>query len=199
MIKKTIVSTIAFASLAACVNLDGPKPPPTLLTLSSPQPTDQSGRTAPPAGSLTVVVPTVPAVLQPARIPVRISTTQYAYLKGAQWVDTPAHLFQRVLSDTIAARTPLVVLDPRQTTHNPGSRLTGQLVDFGLDVTNPTKPVVRIRYDAMLGAHPSGLIASRRFEVEKAVSNQQPATVSRALDEAANEVAQQVADWIAAR
>ena len=34
-----------------------------------------------------------------------------AYVKDAQWVEAPQRLFQRLLSETVAAKTPLVVLD----------------------------------------------------------------------------------------
>src|SRR3546814_16524031 len=93
-------------------------------------------------------MPTVPAAIQTLRIPVRVSPTEYAYVKDAQWVEAPSSLFQRLVADTITARTKLVVLDPRQTTHDPGHRLTGQLLDFGLDTNAPGGPAARVRYDA---------------------------------------------------
>src|SRR3546814_3574004 len=93
-------------------------------------------------------MPTVPAAIQTLRIPVRVSPTEYAYVKDAQWVEAPSSLFQRLVADTITARTKIVVLDPRQTTHDPGHRLTGQLLEFGLDAANPSNPVAKVRYDA---------------------------------------------------
>ena len=38
----------------------------------------------------------------------RTGPTSLAYLKNAFWVDTPDNLFQRLLSETISARTGIV-------------------------------------------------------------------------------------------
>lgn len=185
-------------ALAGCLNLGGPKPPPTLLTLASPDVTELPSRSAKSGAAITVVVPTVPAAVQTNRIPVRMSATEYAYLKNAQWIDAPSSLFQRLLADTITARTKLVVLDPRQTTHDPGHRLTGQLLEFGLDATNPSAPQVRVRYDATISLADGTGVATRRFEAGRPVTRQDGPAVANALNAAAAEVATQVADWIGA-
>src|SRR3546814_18972311 len=106
--------------LSACLSLSGPKPPPTLFTLAAPSPAELPSRTVKSGEAITVVVPTVPAAIQTLRIPVRVSPTEYAYVKDAQWVEAPSSLFQRLVADTITARTNIVVLDPRQTTPAPG-------------------------------------------------------------------------------
>ena len=196
----------AFAAIASalllggCLNFSGPKPPPTLLTLSTPAPAADAGtgRNAARGAAITILVPTVPAALQTVRIPVRVSANEYAWIKDAQWVETPASLFQRLISDTIAQRTKRVVLDPRQTSVDPGHRLTGQLLDFGLDATNPSAPVARVRYDAVMTLADGTGIATRRFEAARPASGDNPRAIARALDEAAAEVAQQVADWVGA-
>lgn len=198
MKNNSIAALAVLFSLSACVNLNGSKPPPTLFTLSAPAVEELPSRSAVSGAPITVVVPTVPAAIQTLRIPVRVSPTEYAYLKDAQWIEAPNSLFQRLLSDTITARTKLVVLDPRQTTYDPGHRLTGQLLDFGLDATNRAAPVVRVRYDAVISLGTGAGVATRRFEVARPAASNKPQSVARALNEAAGEVATQVADWIGA-
>ena len=78
-------------------------------------------------------------------MPVRTGATQVAYVKDAQWVEVPTILFARLLSETIAAKTGRVVLDPKQFTFDPGQRLTGTLQTFGLDADRMEAVLV---YDA---------------------------------------------------
>lgn len=197
--RNSIFPTLAGALLlSGCLGFSGPKPPPTLFTLSSPPAPNESGRSAARGAAITVVVPTVPAALQTLRIPVRVNPNEYAYVKKAQWVESPASLFGRLISDTITARTRLVALDPRQTTHDPGHRLTGQLLDFGLDASTPSAPVARVRYDAVMTLADGTGVATRRFEATRPTGGSDPRAIARALDQAAAEVAQQVADWVGA-
>src|SRR3546814_16382343 len=70
-----------------------------------------------------------------------------AYVKDAQWVEAPQRLFQRLLSETVAARTNRVILDEGQYLTAPGEQLAGQLLDFGVDEATNEAVVV---YQAML-------------------------------------------------
>jgi cholesterol transport system auxiliary component len=149
-------------------------------------------RSAGEGEAITVVVPTVPRELATLRVPVHQSELAVAYLKNAQWVEMPANLFARLVSETIAATTGRVVLDPSQFTFDPGQRLTGTLQRFGLDATR--MEVVAI-YDAAL-ARQGGGITSRRFEARVPVAAADAANVSPALNQAANQVATEVAAWI---
>lgn len=198
MKNRVILGIVAMLPLSACLGLGGQKPPPTLFTLATPSPAELPSRSAKPGAAVTVVVPTVPAALQTLRIPVRINATEYAYVKHAQWVEAPNSLFQRLVADTITARTQLVVLDPRQTTHDPGHRLTGQLVDFGVDTAGATSPVAKVRYDATMTLADGSGIATRRFEATRPTDSHNPRSITHALNDAAAEVAEQVADWLAA-
>jgi cholesterol transport system auxiliary component len=114
------------------------------------------------------------------------------YLKDAFWVDTPDKLFTRLLSETIAARTGRVVLDPLQFSFNPGHRLTGQLHNFGLDASAMEAVVT---YDAAL-ARGAETVTTRRFEARVPVAAATRAAVAPALNQAANRVALDVAAWI---
>lgn len=170
----------------------GPKVPDSLLRLSAAAPVAaQTARAAQASEAVTVGVPSVPQELQTPRIPVRTGGT-VAYLKDAQWVDSPAPLFGHLLSETIAARTGRVVLDPQQFAFDPGVRLAGQLLSFGIDGDAREAVVV---FDAAL-ARAAGRIETRRFEARVPVAAIDPASAGVSLNQAANQVAAEVAAWI---
>ncbi len=183
----------AALALSGCALFGGAKVPPTLMTLSAEQArAAATTRTAAAGEAITVVVPTVPEELQTLRVPVHQSETAVAYLKDAQWVEMPADQFARLLSETIAATSGRVVLDPRQFTFDPGTRLTGSLQRFGLDATRMEAVAV---FDAALGRRDGG-VSTRRFEARVPVAAADAASVSPALNQAANRVAAEVAAWV---
>src|SRR5918997_1722446 len=138
-------AALATAALAGC-GLGG-KAPDLLLSLT-PEATlpPTAGSTSSAENAVTVVRPTVPQALATTRVPVTTGQS-VTYVDEAFWVDTPDNLFRRLLSETIAARTGRVVLDPLQFSFNPGNRLTGQLQNFGVDSTTMSAVVT---YDAAL-------------------------------------------------
>jgi cholesterol transport system auxiliary component len=182
----------AFA-LSACFSF-GAKPPPWLMRLSADTaiPADAAGRSSDPAQAVTVVLPTVSQELATVRVPVRTGATTLAYLKDAQWVEPPAVLFGRLLTETIGATTGRVVLDPKQFVFNPGTRLTGQLQTFGIDADR--MEVVAV-YDAALSRTPDR-VETRRFEARVPLAAANAASAAPALNQAANKVAADVAGWI---
>lgn len=192
MMKTKLVALGLVLTLSGCISF-GSEPPPYLLTLDPAVTVPAAtSRTAPAGEAVTVVVPTVPQALATNRVPVVSSGTAIAYVKDAQWVDTPNALFGRLLSETIAARTGRVVLDPQQFTFDPGLRLTGQLQRFGVDADAMEAVVV---YDAALARGPD-TIETRRFEARLPVAAVETAPVGAALNQAANQVAAEVAAWI---
>ena len=72
------------------------------------------------------------------------------------------------------------------------TRLAGRLLDIGYDA--PTRSVV-VRYDAILEG-PGGAVSTKRFEARVASVSAEPAAIGPALNEAANDVAGQVAEWV---
>lgn len=178
--------------LGGCFSF-GAKPPPQLMTLrpaaTLPAATDRSVSSS---QAVTVITPSVPQELATLRVPVRTGATSLAYLKDAQWVEMPASLFARLLSETIGATTGRVVLDARQFTFDPGLRLTGQLKEFGVNAD--THEVV-IVYDAAL-SRAAGQVETHRFEARAPVAAIDEASVASALNQAANQVATDVAGWI---
>jgi cholesterol transport system auxiliary component len=180
------------AALAVSGCSFGPKVPPTLMRLTSDAQLPASSRSGPQSGAITVVPPTAPAELNTPRLPVRTGATQVAYVKDAQWVEVPTIMFARLLSETIAAKTGRVVLDPKQFTFDPGQRLTGTLQTFGLDADRMQAVLV---YDAAVSRGKDS-VETRRFEARVPVAALDAASAPAALNQAANQVAAEVAAWV---
>lgn len=178
-------------ALSGCISF-GADPPASLMTLEPAQSRPAgTTRTAAQGETLTVVTPTVPRELATARVPVHSGDLAIAYVKDAQWVEQPANLFAQLLSETIAA-SGRVVLDPRQFTFDPGTRLTGQLQRFGVDASRSEAVAV---YDAAL-ARQGGGVTTRRFEARVPIAAVDTANVRDALNTAANRIAGEVAVWV---
>ena len=189
---RLLAALAAAAALSGCLSF-GSKPPPFLLRLTPEAAPAAAARAAPTEQAITVVVPTVGQELNTPRVPVRSAGgTHVAYVENAQWVDQPANLFARLLSETISARTGRVVLDPRQFTFDPGQRLTGSLHTFGIDADAMQAVVV---YDAAV-ARGSEAVETRRFEARVPIAAVDAASAADALNRAANQVAGEVAGWV---
>lgn len=190
---RTIIAAAAALVLSACF---GGGAPDELLTLRADQ-TRPVGdaRSAGPGEAITVAEPTVPVALQTTRVPVYVAPQTIQYLKNAFWSDDPSELFRAVVSETVSARTGRVVLDPGQFTHEPGTRLTGQLLMFGLDADRMEAVAL---FDAVL-ERGRAAVTTQRFEARVPVAAAQPALVAPALNQAANQVAVQVAAWVGGR
>lgn len=189
---KSSLVLLAMAPLSACVSF-GAKPPPSLLTISSASavPAGQTMSSA-NAKTITILVPAVSQALATQRVPVQTSDTSIAYVVNAQWVESPARLFARLLSDTIAARTGRVVLSTAQSLADPGVRLTGELRSFGVESGTNQAVVV---YDAAL-MREGNVVEKRRFEARVPVSEIAADAVGIGINQAANQVASDVADWV---
>ena len=199
--KRLAAAATAVLVLAGCgplVQIGGnAEPPEAVFTLrADPAPASPQARSSDPAATLRVEGTTVPGALQTLRLPVITRDTELAYLVGAAWVEQPNQLFTRLLLDTIAARTPLTVLNPRQSGIPAARELSGQLMEFGLDVRDPAAPSVRLRYDATLTTSDGRLIATRRFDQTMPTPSQMPRDVAATLNQAANQMAAQVSDWV---
>ena len=192
-----LLATLALlVSCGPLVQIGGNDAPPAmLLTLRA---TATPVATAPATTPVTVMVlpPAAAGALQTLRLPVTVGDVELQYLVGATWSEQPNRLFRRVLADTIVARG-LIVIDPRGPSPRADMTLSGTLADFGLDVRVAANPQVNVRYDAVLNSTNGTLIAARRFEASAPVASKSPAVVGAALNDAANRVAGEVADWVA--
>jgi cholesterol transport system auxiliary component len=184
---------LALAPLAGCISF-GAKPPPSLLTITSaaaiPPGQTQSTATAP---TITILVPAVSQALATQRVPVQTSDTDLAYIADAVWVEPPARLFARLLSDTIGAKTGRVVLGGAQSLGDPGARLSGELRAFGVEAGTSQAVVI---YDAALVRKEGNVIEKRRFEARVPVAAIEAGPAGIGINQAANQVAAAVADWV---
>ena len=178
--------------LAGCISF-GPTPPDTLLTLT-PEATLPVGQTqsSGSARAVVVTVPVTPASLAVTRVPVQSSPTAIAYVKDAQWSEPPARLFARLISDTLVARGQVVVSQV-QAIGETNDQLDGELRNFGLDAT--TREAV-VTFDASLSRSGRQTTERRRFEARVPVAAIDAVSTGPALNQAANRVAAEVADWV---
>lgn len=192
--RTSLLVVAAAVTLSGCIGLGG-KTPPFLLTLDADAaPSAGTARTAAEAATLTILIPTAPQKLRTPRIPVQQDDASVTYVKDAQWVEAPNRLFQRLVSETVAAQTSRVVLDEGQYLTAPGEQLAGQLMEFGVDARANEAVVV---YQAMLVSAGGKSVTQRRFEVREPIAGAVEAKpVGEALTRAANKVAVDVAGWL---
>ncbi len=171
----------------------GGKPPPSLQTLT-PEAAEPASiaRSAGAGQAVTVALPSVPKELRTNRVPVQLTPTDIQYVTNLQWVDTPDKLFQGLLEETVRRTTNRVVLDPGQTSLDPGVLVTGQLQRFGYDAASGQAVVT---YDASMATAGGSQVQTRRFTATVPADGTGP-SVGPALNRAANQVALDVAKWI---
>ena len=187
-----LILAVACLPLAACFG--GAKVPPTLLTLTPTAPLAEGlARSASAGEAVTIEVPVVPQELNQVRVPALEGPTAVTYIKDLQWVDRPNRMFQQLLTETVKRTTNRVVLDPKQSVLDPGLRVSGLLHRFGYDAQ--TGQVV-VTYDAALSTVGGTRVETRRFTATAPAAGTAE-TVGPALNQAANQVALEVARWIA--
>ena len=184
-------------SLAACslggLLGGGSKPPVTLVTLT-PEAAEpaQIARTAAAGQAVTIGTPAAERELSTVRVPVQLTPTDVQYVANLQLVDSPAKLFQRLLEETVRRTTSRVVLDPSQTSLDPGLSVSGELQHFGYDASSGQ---VVVTHDGSLSTAGGSRVETRRFTAT-APADGTAASVGPALNRAANQVALDVAKWI---
>lgn len=190
-----VLSGVLAGALSGCVSF-GSKPPNELLRLT-PQEVAPAGATA--SGKLTdaivVLDPEADRGLDVTRVPVAVDATSVAYLKDAVWIEKPTRQFRSLLAETLRARTGQLVVEGGDFEVTGKTMIGGRLLQMGYDAQ---KSAVIVRFDAMRTDRGSAPLQTKRFE---AVVNGVPAEarpVGAALNQAANDVARQVADWIKA-
>ena len=194
---RTFVPVFAAVALGGCSVSSllggGAKVPPTLQKLT-PEAADPGNmaRSAAAGQAVTILTPLISNELRTVRVPVHVSQTGVQYVTDLQWVDTPDKLFQDLVEETVRRTTNRVVLDPNQAGLDPGMTLHGELESFGYDAQTGQ---VMVAYNGSLATAGGSEVQTRRF-VASAPSDGTAASVGRALNHAANEVAQQIAQWI---
>jgi cholesterol transport system auxiliary component len=189
---RAIAAAAAVLALSGCLSL-GAKVPAQLLNLT---PTSAvaagTGASGSADNALAVADIQAPQKLDVTRVPVTTGGAGVAYLKDAQWVEKPARLFGRLLSDTIRAKGNRLVVSGSDAEDLAATKLTGTLSAMDYDAA---QGAVVVRYDAVLEL-PGGKIQTRRFESVVPGVPAAAAPVADAMNRAANEIAAQVADWV---
>jgi cholesterol transport system auxiliary component len=194
---KTVASIALAGALGGCSlggMLGGSGKPATTLQTLTPEAADPGAmtRTVNAGQAVTIATPTIGKELRTVRVPVQLSPTDVQYVTDLEWVDTPDHLFQDLLAETVRRTTSRVVLDARQTALDPGLVVSGALQRFGYDAASGQVVVV---YDASLSTEGGSHVEARRFTASEPATGA-AASVGPALNHAANQVALDVAKWI---
>ena len=177
--------------LGGCLSF-GPDTPDSLLTLT-PTATAPAGNAGGSTEQALVMqeFEAAPA-LDNTRVPVQVDDTSIAYLEDAVWVEKPARQLRRLIAETIRTRTGRLVIDGDDPGVLAENRLTGTLRQFGYDVRSQSVVVV---FDAVRPGQ-GNAVQTRRFEVRVPGVTADVASVGPALNQAANDVAGQVAAWV---
>lgn len=180
--------------LAGCVSF-GSEPPPQLLSLRSAAAVESSPQVAARATKAIVLIDLeTPRKLQTQRVPVQVDDTAVAYVKDAMWVDNPRDMFRRLLSERLAGKAQMLVLDDSEMASGDAPRLSGQLMDFGVDARSNS---ARVRFIATLSDANGKALFRRDFAATAPVRKIKADSIALPIDMAAQDVAEQVADWIA--
>lgn len=190
--QRIMVPGLLALSLGACVSFGAKAPPSMLVLTSTSSVTSGTIRSAAANEALVVLMPQSPRKLETNRLPVQIDDSSIAYLKDAVWADKPARLMQLLLMETIASKSGRLVLNEVDTGGKGQQFLSGSLLEFGVDAASMEAVVV---YDAVKLVR-GQVVEKRRFEAKKSVTVMEAAPVGAALNDAANDVAGQIADWI---
>jgi len=186
-----MLGLLSVAVLGGCVRF-GAKPPAALMTIQSAAKVAPGTVAEASQGVVTIIEPDVPKALMTVRVAVHTGDNSFAYIPKAYWVDTPRNLFRAVLAETVAARNGVLVLDSGQFSAAAGKRVTGDLVEFGVDARSRQAIVT---FDAAV-MDKSSVTTKRRFTASAPVGAITAEGAAPAIQDAANQVAVQVADWL---
>ncbi|WP_404480602.1 ABC-type transport auxiliary lipoprotein family protein [Novosphingobium sp. BL-52-GroH] len=187
------MAAAAALTLSGCVSL-GTKPPDELLRLT-PSETAPAGTTASGQLSEAIVVldPEADRGLDVLRVPVTVDASSVAYLKDALWIEKPTRQFRSLLAETLRSRTGKLVVEGGDFEVTGRTLIGGRLIQMGYD---SQKGAVVVRFDAIRTDRGGTPIQSRRFEAVVPGVEAKAKPVGAALNQAANDVARQVADWV---
>ncbi len=193
LVRKAALLALSFA-LTACVSLGGGGDLPDQLISLTPDNVAPAGDldTVDGAAAIVVLDPDASRRLDVTRVPVQVDAANVAYLQDAVWVEKPARQFRSLLAETIRAKSRQVVVEGSDSEVIGRTVVSGRLLDMGYDAQ---VQAVIVRFDAIVEGT-DGKIRSRRFEAEVLGISPKAAFIAPALNEAANDVAAQVAEWV---
>lgn len=178
--------------LGACVSFGGKAPPSMLVLTAANSVGNGATKTGASGDALIVLLPETPRKLDSNRVPVQIDDSSIAYIKDAVWADKPSRLVQLLLMETIAAKSGRLVLNETDAGGKAQQYLSGSLLEFGVDAAASEAIVV---YDAVKLVRGQN-VEKKRFEARRPITLVDAPSAGRALNEAANDVAAQISDWV---
>ena len=183
---------LALAGLTGCLGLGG-KTPKSLLTLT-PSATAPAGSVASGSARTAIVMSDfdAPAKLDVNRVPVQVTDSEIQYVKDAVWNEKPARLLRRLIAETIRTRGDRLVIDGDDPGALAETRVSGTLREMGYDAR--TSEVVLVLDAAKSGG--GSAVVTKRFEARVPGVVAEAAPVGAALNQAANQVAGEVAAWV---
>ncbi|MBX7535536.1 ABC-type transport auxiliary lipoprotein family protein [Qipengyuania sp. GH1] len=178
--------------LGGCISFGGDAPDSLLTLTPAATAPAGSGASSNSGTAIALMEFEAPSALDVTRVPVQVSDTELAYLEDAVWVEKPARLFRRLIAETIRTRSKRVVIDGDDPGVLANNRLTGTMRQFGYDARTSSVVVV---FDAVRPGEGSDVV-TRRFEATVPGVLPETASVGPALNQAANDVAAQIAEWV---
>ncbi len=191
-IKYAAATGLLTLSLGACVSFGGKAPPSMLVLTAVNNVANGATKSGSSGDALIVLLPETPRKLDSNRVPVQIDDSSIAYIKDAVWADKPSRLMQLLLMETIAAKSGRLVLNETDAGGKAQQYLSGSLLEFGVDAAASEAVVV---YDAVKLVRGQS-VEKKRFEARRPVAAVEATPAGRALNEAANDVASQISDWV---
>jgi cholesterol transport system auxiliary component len=189
---KIMLTATMVLTLGGCVSFGGKAPPSLLVLTATTNVANGTVKSGASGDALIVQLPEAPRKLESNRVPVQIDASSIAYLKDAVWADKPARLMQLLLMETISAKSGRLVLNETDAGGKAQQYLSGSLLEFGVDSAMLEAVVV---YDAVKLVRGQS-VEKKRFEARRPLSSVEAGPAGRALNEAANDVASQVSDWL---
>lgn len=186
-------AALASLALAGCIGLGGKAPKQLLSIAPTASRPAGPGASASANDAIVLLDPESDRSLDMLRVPVRVNAATIAYLKDIAWVERPSRQFRTLLAETLRARTGRLVVEDGDFDIVGRTLVTGRLLAMGYDA--PSQSVV-VRLD-MQKQDKGGAILTRRFEAVVPGIEGKAEPVASALGQAANDVAGQIAGWIA--
>jgi len=194
MVRKFLLALAGAGMLSGCVSLGGDsKVPDELITFTPREVATGSESVTDAAGNAIVIyAPEVEDRLDVNRVPVQVSDTGVAYLQDATYIDRPARLFRHLLAETMRARSDRLVIEGEDPGVKARTRVYGRISEAGYDAR--TSSVV-FTFDATV-TDTDGKVRQRRFASKIDAVPAKAKFVAPALNEAANDVAIEISDWL---
>ena len=189
---KTATALAAMAALGGCVSF-GRDAPDRLIALTAEEHAPAGEMASGMTGSAILILdPDADRRIDVERVAVQMDSSSVSYLKDATWVEKPARQFRRLLAETVRARANRVVVEGSDYEVSGATTVSGRLSQMGYDALSQS---VVVQYDAVVEEE-DGSVRSRRFQSEVPGIAADVTAVAPALNQAANDVAKQVAAWL---